>query len=166
MRYQCLSSGRCDKNAADQGVKQYIYVSRLWRLGVHPRALAELASMRPTSRLADGCPLMSSPGGERSKLSLEPLPTRAMIPFTGALPHDLIPSQTSCLLTPSHWGLGFQHKTWESHSVHTDDKNLEAAVLKNSQQSRTMGTVCAAPRPSEPQASSIPPQPNTAERPG
>lgn len=40
MRYQCLSSGRCDKNAADPGVKQYIYVSRLWRLRVHPQGPA------------------------------------------------------------------------------------------------------------------------------
>ena len=38
-------------------------------------------------------------------------------------------------------------------------------MLKNSQQSRTMDTVCAAPRPSEPQVSSIPPQPDTAESP-
>lgn len=45
---------------------------------------------------------------------------RGMVPLMGAPAHDLTTTQTSHLLTPSIWGLGFQHMDFkEDTNIHS-----------------------------------------------
>lgn len=99
----CLSWDYSNKNTGDQQ-KTSIDFSQFRSLEVQDAGSFPVRACFSSHRR---CPLSHS----RSRAPPWGLFIRARMPFTRLHLHDLITSQKAHLLIPSHWGLGFQHRT-------------------------------------------------------